>query len=213
VILRWYETLPTVGHDEDIDILFMSEDEPKFADLLQTSSPRPGSPKFDLYSEDGSKGSDFHGLPYYQSPLARQMLSTRKLYKDIYYVLEPKAGLFSLSYHVVFHKGSPHSGMQTTATSGAPGALAPRKRARWCVGDVWAMRFRLCGFVRAARCADAEARALLLTGRKADHDYASILAEMARSCGVNLHGGEGSSSSALTFERLHASLKDHGWAP
>ena len=111
VILRWHETLPSVAADEDIDILFLAEDEPKFADLLRARGPRNGSPKFDVYSDDGSKGSDYRKVPYYERRLALKLIGSRQLYKGLYYVVERGLQFYSLAYHVLFHKGSVRSGI------------------------------------------------------------------------------------------------------
>ena len=111
VILRWHETLPSVAAGEDIDILFLAEDEPKLADLLRTRAPRNGSPKFDVYSDDGTKGSDYRKVPYYERRLALKLIRSRQLYNGLYYAVERGLQFYSLAYHVLYHKGSVRSGI------------------------------------------------------------------------------------------------------
>jgi len=108
VILRWFEQLPSVKPGEDLDLLFLEEDEAKLSALLQPQPPetdsKTDSPKFDVYSDTGNKGSSYGGLPYIQRNLAVQLLRNRRLHKGRYYVPAPEEHLLSLAYHVVYHK-------------------------------------------------------------------------------------------------------------
>lgn len=103
VVLRWFETLPFIEPGEDIDLLVHDEDLDKL-DPYFVASPENNTIPCDIYSLSGIPGSDFEGMPYYPKHLAASILENRVLYKDIYYVPNPRDHFFSMAYHVVYHK-------------------------------------------------------------------------------------------------------------
>jgi hypothetical protein len=105
VVLRWFDTLPSVDPGEDIDLLVADEDLP-FVHSLMTPRPglRPGQ-KFDIYSVSGLPGSDFAGVPYYAPRFAREVLDGAVWLRGRYRVPSPEHHFATLSYHAVYHKG------------------------------------------------------------------------------------------------------------
>ena len=103
VVLRWFETLPEIEEDEDIDFLVADEDVEKFNELL-VPPIYAGSQKIDLYSESGLKGTSYNALPYYQTNLAKEILENRTYHNEIYACPDPERHLLSLIYHIVYHK-------------------------------------------------------------------------------------------------------------
>lgn len=103
VVLRWFEKLPRIEEDEDIDLLICDEDLYKLQGLF-LAKPEPGAIKCDIYSVTGVPGSDFEGLPYYEARLAKQILDNAIFFNQKYRVPDPLRHLLSLAYHVVFHK-------------------------------------------------------------------------------------------------------------
>jgi len=110
VVLRWFDKLPFVDPEEDIDILVADEDLKTLKDLFVYF---PGGQAFDIYSTTGKEGADYKGIPYYPPQLAKQLLSSRIWKDDLYAVCSEKYHFLSLAYHAVFHKGQ---------TSGLPHA-------------------------------------------------------------------------------------------
>jgi serine/threonine protein kinase len=101
-ILRWFEDLPNIGDNEDVDILVEDKDLTKVYSLIDK---KPGIIPFDIYSKTGISGSDFNHLPYYVYSLAERVLLNTMLYKNVYKVPTMENYFFLLAYHVVFHKG------------------------------------------------------------------------------------------------------------
>ena len=103
VVLRWFENLPEVGPDEDIDILAADED----IDLLSTllvPYPYENAQPIDLYSVTGQRGTNYCMLPYYQANLAEQILKKKQFQSDLFYVPSPEDYFYSLCYHAIYHK-------------------------------------------------------------------------------------------------------------
>ena len=65
-ILRWFNELPHIEENEDIDILVEDNDLTKVYSLIDRY---PGIIPFDIYSKTGIPGSDFKSLPYWLSPI------------------------------------------------------------------------------------------------------------------------------------------------
>ena len=106
-VLRWFEELPHVKGNEDIDILVDDKDITKVQSIINA---QPGIIPFDIYSTTGLPGSDFKGLPYYVYSLASQTLDNSILYRDTFRVPTWENYFYLLAYHAVFHKGE-HSGI------------------------------------------------------------------------------------------------------
>ena len=101
-IIRWFEDLPNIGDNEDVDILVEDNDLTKVYSLIDK---KPGIIPFDIYSKTGIPGSDFKNLPYYVYSLAERVLENTVLYKNAYKVPTQENYFYLLAYHVVFHKG------------------------------------------------------------------------------------------------------------
>lgn len=103
VVLRWYEELPIVNKDEDIDLLFDDCEIEKIEDLLQEKKGK-GVP-CDIYSVSGLKGSDYRKMAYYPPQIARKILKSSITYKEYIKVPSPKEYFLAMAYHCVYHKG------------------------------------------------------------------------------------------------------------
>ena len=110
VVLRWYDTLPVVEEDEDIDMLFEDSAIEKIEDLF-TGNKYDGIP-CDIYSASGLKGTDFRKMAYYPPKIAKEILENSLLFKEYIKVPSPKYYFLSMAYHAVYHKGY-SSGIKT----------------------------------------------------------------------------------------------------
>ncbi|MCE9662755.1 hypothetical protein LY622_04815 [Halomonas sp. M5N1S17] len=104
VVLRWFESLPTVQTGEDIDILVADEDVKKLTSLLTVAGNENDTP-CDIYSVSGLSGTNSHGLPYYPPSNAKSILDNALLLNGIARVPGPDEHFLSLSYHAVYRKG------------------------------------------------------------------------------------------------------------
>jgi len=102
VVLRWFERLPHLGSDEDLDILVADCD---FERVRQMLSKKPGLFPADVYTCSGIPGSAYHGIPYYSPGLSREILDQRVWYRDSFYVPNRECYFLSLAYHALYHKG------------------------------------------------------------------------------------------------------------
>jgi hypothetical protein len=120
-VLRWFETLPAVEPDNDIDLLVADEDLPYVESLMTPYRPFRPSQKVDLYSVSGRGRTHFGGAPYLPAHLALRVLDNAVLLHGRYRVPSPVDHLDSLAFHAVHHKGHA-SGLpqRTTAPSTAP---------------------------------------------------------------------------------------------
>lgn len=101
-ILRWFEEMPELQLNEDIDLLVSDN---SLCSIHQIIDDRPGTIPFDIYSEGGIPGSDYHNMPYITLSLAEKVLKTTVLFKETYKCPTPEYYFYLLAYHVVFHKG------------------------------------------------------------------------------------------------------------
>jgi predicted Ser/Thr protein kinase len=108
-ILRWFEDLPNINLNEDIDLLVEDVDLEKIHCVIDK---HPGIIPFDIYSITGKPGSDYQSLPYYIHSLADKILNETTLFKGKYRVPSPENYFYSLAYHSVFHKGE-NSGLNS----------------------------------------------------------------------------------------------------
>jgi hypothetical protein len=130
-VLRWFETLPAVEPDNDIDLLVADEDLPLVESLLTPYRPFRLTQKVDLYSVSGHGRTHFGGVPYFPEELATRLLDRAVLLHGRYKVPSPRDHLDSLAFHAVHHKGAA-SGLPTagaapaTAHGGPIGATVDR---------------------------------------------------------------------------------------
>ncbi|MFQ3789818.1 hypothetical protein [Halomonas sp. A29] len=104
VVLRWFETLPHVEPDEDVDILVADEDAEKLAACVSVNRRSKDIP-CDIYSVSGLPGTDHHQGSYYPAAKARQMLDNAVRVNGLVRVPAADEHFLSLSYHAVYHKG------------------------------------------------------------------------------------------------------------
>lgn len=101
-VLRWFDTLPNVAPDEDIDLLVDDADVPKLLDLLPLGFV--GVP-CDVYSASGLPATDYRGVAYYPPQLAERILANAIKVNDVCRAPAPRDHFFSLAFHAVYHKG------------------------------------------------------------------------------------------------------------
>lgn len=130
-VLRWFETLPAVERDNDIDLLVADEDLALAESMLTPYRPFRLTQKVDLYSVSGHGRTAFGGVPYFPKELATRLLDRAVLLQGRYRVPSPRDHLDSLIFHAVHHKGEA-SGLPTdgaapaTAQGGRIGATVDR---------------------------------------------------------------------------------------
>tara|TARA_R110002110_G_scaffold415860_1_gene658686 strand:- start:415 stop:2199 length:1785 start_codon:yes stop_codon:yes gene_type:complete len=101
-VLRWFDDLPEVEPEEDIDLLVADNDLGKLHDLFSVNT---AGQAFDVYSVSGLHGSNYRGMPYYPPHLAREILAHTRYLNGKYHVPDSREHFMSLAYHAVFHKG------------------------------------------------------------------------------------------------------------
>lgn len=102
VVLRWFEDLPKMDKDDDLDILVADEDVEKVLSVIEEKSTVGVA--CDVYSVSGRMGTKYKKVPYYPPHLAQKILdgavrlgSVNAPNREHYF--------YSLAYHAVFHKG------------------------------------------------------------------------------------------------------------
>ena len=102
LVLRWYEDLPLVKAGEDIDILVADKDFTKIKKFLKRGRALDKNfVKIDLFPESSQK----RFMAYYPPRIAKKMLLNKIKHVSNAYIPMPKDYFFSLTYHVLFHKG------------------------------------------------------------------------------------------------------------
>lgn len=109
VFLRGIESFengfPAWGSKKDVDLLVddraIEELYAQYGAIKKTKGV-----KCDIYSPSGHLDSGYLGFPYFPERLAHEMLNSRRMHKDKFYVPSAKARLKSLIYSVTYHKGS-----------------------------------------------------------------------------------------------------------
>lgn len=102
VILRWFDELPFLELNEDVDLLVSDRHIEKVRELL---NEKVGILPFDIYSAGGLTGSNFKNIAYYPPYIAETILDQKKLWNSKYYVPSTTHYFLSLMYHAVYHKG------------------------------------------------------------------------------------------------------------
>jgi hypothetical protein len=103
VLLRWFENLPDLHPDEDLDILVADESVERLMSVVRERQKR-GVP-CDIYSVTGVMRTKYKGIPYYPPHLAAEILDNTELHQGYIPVPSKKYHFLSLAYHSVFHKG------------------------------------------------------------------------------------------------------------
>ena len=110
IVLRWFDCLPLTKDDEkkyasqggDIDLVADASDLLK---LCRAVAAHPGKVKLDLHSNRLVLGTDIKRFTYYPPVLCKELLDTRILSSDGYYRPDDRHYLYSLAYHLLYHKG------------------------------------------------------------------------------------------------------------
>lgn len=102
VVLRWFEELPEIEPEEDVDMLVADD---SLADVLDILHAEPGIQPCDVYSESGLARSAYCGTPYYPPHIAKRILAGAVRHNDLCFVPSPRDYFHSLAYHAVYHKG------------------------------------------------------------------------------------------------------------
>lgn len=100
VILRWHHDLPNWPEMEDIDILVHDEDLPKLDSLFVWYS---SSTPVDIYTISAKLG--WNDMPYHPPHKSKDILETRELYRNHYYIPSQDDRFYCLAYHAVVRKG------------------------------------------------------------------------------------------------------------
>lgn len=101
-VLRWFERLPEIEPDEDVDMLVADDSLPAVLEILHSE---PGIQPADVYSESGLARSAYCGTPYYPPQVARRILDGAIRHNGVCSVPAPRDYFHSLAYHAVYHKG------------------------------------------------------------------------------------------------------------
>lgn len=102
VVLRWFDELPFLDLDEDVDLLISDQHIEVVRELL---NERVGILPFDIYSAGGLPGSNFHNIAYYPPYIAETILDQKELWNGKYSIPSKRHYFLSLMYHAVYHKG------------------------------------------------------------------------------------------------------------
>lgn len=113
VVLRWFETLPEIDPQEDVDLLV---DDRSLEKVLKILYALPGIQPCDVYSESGLAGSAYCGTPYYPPKVARWILDGAVRHNGLCKVPNAWDHFHSLAYHAVYHKG-PRSHLDSDDTA------------------------------------------------------------------------------------------------
>jgi hypothetical protein len=103
VVLRWFESLPDIEPDEDVDLLVADH---SLGDAIRIFESLPGIQPCDVYSESGLARSAYCGTPYYPAHVARRLLDGAVRHNDLCMVPNAWDCFHSLAYHAVYHKGT-----------------------------------------------------------------------------------------------------------
>jgi hypothetical protein len=106
-VLRWFESLPEVEPDGDVDLLIADDDLPRVLELLNSA---PGVQPCDVYTPSGLAESRYLKASYFPPAFARQLLSRAVRHRNFCQVPGKLDYFHSLAYHAVYHKG-PNSGL------------------------------------------------------------------------------------------------------
>jgi hypothetical protein len=104
VVLRWFDELPHVDAEGDLDLL-VADEHAEGVDNLLTRSPRKGSVKCDVYSVTGLPGFEHRRHAYYPPHIAEEILARAVRHPSGAYVPSAEDHFYSLAFHALYHKG------------------------------------------------------------------------------------------------------------
>lgn len=102
-ILRWWESLPDIQQNEDIDILIDDLDFARIQDLI---TKKEGQIKLDFYSVYGSNGLRYGETLYFPTTLSTATLDSSEYFNEIFRVPKSSSYKSTLAFHALFHKGA-----------------------------------------------------------------------------------------------------------
>jgi hypothetical protein len=120
VVLRWFDDLPHVDSEGDLDVLVDDEHAEEMASLL-TRSPTRGTVKCDVYSHSGLPGFEHRRHAYYPPHVADEILSRATRHESGAFVPSTEDYFYSLAFHALYHKGY-GSGLPVSKDEGPRGA-------------------------------------------------------------------------------------------
>jgi hypothetical protein len=118
VVLRWFDDLPRVDPEGDIEILVEDEHAPVVRSLL-TRWRRRVVP-CDVYSVHGGPGFAYHRYAYFPPAVASQILDRAVRHSSGAYVPCPEDHFYSLAFYTLYHRGF-RSGLPVSRTEGPRG--------------------------------------------------------------------------------------------
>lgn len=116
-VLRWFDSIPLTNEEEkqngghgDVDILVDGKDLLK---VCRAVAMHPGKVKLDLCSNSLILATDIKRFTFYPPVLCRDLLTSRVMdERGVFYRPDNRIYLYSLAYHIVYHKGL-QSGLPT----------------------------------------------------------------------------------------------------
>lgn len=103
VVLRWSENIEAGRHDGDVDILISGAHAPA---LVERFSERVATYPLDVYTDDGSGGFTYKGVPYLMPDAARKVIASGMVNPSGIRVADATWRLVSYAYHLLFHNKS-----------------------------------------------------------------------------------------------------------
>jgi len=100
VLLRSVEAIETDKEFKDIDVLVSDADLSQLSDRFRQQI---GTYAFDVYTESGTGGHDFHSVPYFFPGLARRILQSAEVRASGIRAPSAKWRHLALAYHLMFH--------------------------------------------------------------------------------------------------------------
>jgi hypothetical protein len=112
VLLRWFDELPQIRPDGDVDLLIHDDDVGAVSDLFVSEVRGTAC---DLFSVSGLPGTSYRGIPYLPPDKAVSMLARAGTLRNLIRIPSPEDHFLSLAYHAVYQKGL-RSGLPTSGT-------------------------------------------------------------------------------------------------
>ena len=115
VVLRWFEDLPNLNSDNDLDILVNDDDFKRLRAMTVGAKENDDYILFDIYPVSNQVAN----YSYYTPGIAKHILDGRVRNKNGVWVPNEYDYFYSLAYHALFHKGF-SSGMNSKYTPTKP---------------------------------------------------------------------------------------------
>ena len=102
VVLRWWEKLPNISINSDVDILVADEHKQRIVDITNAKNLSPRA--VDVYTVSGIEYSR-ENVTYYEPEKARDILKSAISDPSGYKIPAPRQAFMALAYHALYHKG------------------------------------------------------------------------------------------------------------